>query len=266
MISFNRYKDGKKFIVTFSYDDGAVEDKRLIDLFNRYGVKGSFHLNSKKYKNLSGEQLSEIKKMYEGHEISCHTYNHCWPTRVPKTTLVNEVIDDRRKLEDIAEYTVCGMSYPFGDYNEEVISALNECGILYSRTTKNTKKFSLPENFLEWHPTTHHDGAMECAKRFIEKMSSKYNNDPLLYIWGHSFEFKTEEKWQFIEDVIKLLSENKEDIWFATNMEIYDYITALKNLRVAANEKSVYNPSAIPLWIEKDGEVFEIPAGKTVNF
>lgn len=37
---------GKMKAITFSYDDGVTQDRRLVELFNRYGVKGTFNLNS----------------------------------------------------------------------------------------------------------------------------------------------------------------------------------------------------------------------------
>ena len=37
---------GKMKAITFSYDDGVTQDQRLISLFNKYGLKGTFNLNS----------------------------------------------------------------------------------------------------------------------------------------------------------------------------------------------------------------------------
>lgn len=38
--------NGKKKAVTFSFDDGVTQDIRLIEIFNKYGLKGTFNLNS----------------------------------------------------------------------------------------------------------------------------------------------------------------------------------------------------------------------------
>ena len=38
--------NGKLKAVTFSYDDGVMMDKRLVEIFNRYGMKATFNLNS----------------------------------------------------------------------------------------------------------------------------------------------------------------------------------------------------------------------------
>lgn len=38
--------NGKKKAVTFSFDDGVVQDRRAVALLNKYGLKGTFNLNS----------------------------------------------------------------------------------------------------------------------------------------------------------------------------------------------------------------------------
>ena len=43
---FDLYPDGKKRALTFSYDDGSANDRRLVEIFNKFGMKGTFHLNS----------------------------------------------------------------------------------------------------------------------------------------------------------------------------------------------------------------------------
>lgn len=67
-----------------------------------------------------------------------------------------------------------------------------------------------------------------------------------------------------MESVLRLLS-GSDKIWYATNLEIYDYMTAQRQLRVSADETILHNPTAIDVWVEKDRkEIIHIPAGKTV--
>ena len=40
------YPKGKRKALTFSYDDAQVFDRELVRIFNKYNVKGTFHLNS----------------------------------------------------------------------------------------------------------------------------------------------------------------------------------------------------------------------------
>lgn len=265
MIQFHVYPGGKKRIVTFSYDDGHRNDERLVELFNRYGVKGTFHLNGIKYIDKTDAELAEIKHRYEGHEISCHTVHHGWPSRMPLQSLTNEIIEDRRILENIADYPVIGMSYPSGSYSEEALAALRACGIVYSRTVKSTKNFYLPENFLEWHPTCHHKDALGLCDKFLADLDSPWTH-PLFYIWGHAHELRTEEEWALMEQILQKLSDN-DKIWYATNIEIYNYMMAQQRLQISADERMFYNPSHIDVWVEKDKtQVIRIPAGETVIF
>ena len=44
-----RLKDGKTKVLTLSYDDGVVQDIRLIEIMNKYGLKGTFNINSALY-------------------------------------------------------------------------------------------------------------------------------------------------------------------------------------------------------------------------
>ena len=87
----------------------------------------------------------------------------------------------------------------------------------------------------------------------------------MFYIWGHSHELKTEENWAQIEAILKALS-NNEKIWYATNIEIYNYMTAQKQLQISVDERTFYNPTAIDVWVERNKEeIIHIPAGQTVK-
>lgn len=40
------YPGWKNGAVTFGFDDNRVQDRRLVALFNQYGLKGTFNLNT----------------------------------------------------------------------------------------------------------------------------------------------------------------------------------------------------------------------------
>ena len=264
MIHYHVYPGGKRRIVTFSYDDGPVEDIRLIEMFNKYGVKGTFHLNGIRFANCTEAEKEALRRRYAGHEVSCHTLQHGWLPKMPLQSVVNETAADRKVLEEIFGYPIIGMSYPCGCYSDAVIAALKSCGIVYSRTVNDTHTFYLPNDFMEWHPSCHHNDAMRCSKDFWNRFDSMWG-EPLFYIWGHSFEFDTEEKWQAMEEFVASIAGN-EKIWYATNIEIYRYYEAQKRLEISMDETVFYNPSAIDVWVEKDNtQVIHIPAGQTVR-
>ncbi len=262
MIDYLRFPEGKTRVVTFSYDDGPQEDEQLIALFNKYGVKATFHLNSGHYRHHTPEQLTALRALYAGHEIACHTADHGHLPELPSATMVNQIMDDRKALEKIAGYPVTGMSYPFGTVSAQTINALRACGITYSRTTGSTNYFHIPRDFLQWHPTCHHKTALERCEAFLADLTTTWRA-PLFYIWGHSFEFKTLEDWAYMEQVVSALA-GKDEIWYATNGEIFAYRQAQEALAISADESIIHNPSAIPVWVNKNHKSVHIPAGETV--
>ena len=246
---------GKKKVLTLSYDDGMVYDRQLVDMLDRYRLKATFHLSSGKLGE-SGEdeyiKEDEIEELYEGHEISGHMVNHAHGTQLNRGRLLNEVLEDRRKLEDLSGSIVRGMSYPYGEFSDEIIDIIKAAGIEYSRTVISTGSFGLPGDFLRWNPTCHHNEAEEYIDRFLNPFG--YEDIMLFYIWGHSFEFHREGTWDMMEDLCKRLS-GHDDVWYATNIEIKDYVTAVRNLVTNADDTMIYNPSATTVYLETEGEV-----------
>ena len=261
MIRFNRFKNGTKHIVTMSYDDARKEDIRLVELFNKYGIKGTFHVNTDGAERRV--QPDEFAEVYKNHEVAVHTVTHPYLENVPVVTQMAEIMENKKHIENAVGYVARGMSYPFGTYNDEVINTAKTCGIVYSRTVEATNGFCIPRDFMKWHPTCHHNGAAKLVDRFIGDLEISWRTD-LFYIWGHSFEFKTEEDWAMMEEICKKIS-GHESVWYATNIEIYDYIMAQKALQISVNEDIIHNPSAIEVWFEKDGKVYSVKGGETIK-
>ena len=262
-IRFGFFPGNKRLALTMSYDDGVVQDRRLVEIFNRHGIKGSFHLNSG---NLGSEKFispEEVATLYAGHEVSVHSLTHPFLENISPEEVVHEICEDRKNLESLCAYPVVGMSYPYGAFSARLKEQLRTLGIVCSRTVKSTNNFRLPEDFLEWNPTCHHRESI--AEKF-NKFKSRKTHMSLFYIWGHAYELDQEienNNWQMMEDFCALAG-NDPDIWYATNIEIYEYITAMRGLRFSADRTMVYNPSATDVIIEVDGEPVTVSAGKTV--
>ena len=90
------------------------------------------------------------------------------------------------------------------------------------------------------------------------------NRFSLFYVWGHAYEFNNNNNWDLIEEFCKKVH-GDDRVWYATNMEIYEYIEAVKRLVISADNRMVYNPSAIDVWVSNDGETVKIPAGASVT-
>lgn len=260
-IEFSLFPGGVIRALTMSFDDGRVQDIPLANMFTKYGIKGTFHYNSGnlgKEGYLTEEEVCAIGKE---HEISAHGYSHPFLDQLPLPMAIDEVLEDKKALERIGDCMVRGMSYPYGTYTEELVSALRGIGMEYSRTINNTKSFYPPKDFMKWDPTCHQSHDLDAL---WEKFMKPKKHMRLFYIWGHSYEFDRDESWDRMEAFCKRVSET-EGIWCATNIEIYDYLTAMRNLKFSADRKKVYNPAAMSVWILVDKEAVEIPAGTTVN-
>lgn len=279
MIYKNLFPGGRSKALTFSYDDATAQDLRLIGIFKKYGMKGTFNVNSGRVNRaLQGKAVSknrvfspeEIGKVYQGHEVAIHGYSHPFLDMMPADMIPAEIIKDRQELEKMVGYPVRGMAYPFATYHDALIAQLKQMGVVYARTGKSTEAFRLPEDFLKWHPTCHHGcpRLMELADRFLADKSINYLK--VFYVWGHTYEFDNNRNWNVIEKFCEKMA-HQDDIWYATNIEIYDYVQALDRLVTSCDGKILYNPSAIDVWVSNDqslwnaGEKICVPAGKVVH-
>ena len=230
--------NGKKKAVTFSIDDGGIGDKRIIEIFNRYGIKGTFNLNSgllgkpiviKDDKGNIVEVLEKVAKdevcsVYQNHEIAVHTVTHPNLTILSKEEIIKEVEEDRKALERLVGYNIVGMAYPSGGVNndERVASIIQEnTPIRYARTITSTYNFDLQENLLQFNPTIWWKEKQ--LLHAIEQFMNLQTDEPqLLYIWGHAFELDREMDISYnrLEQICQILSK-KSDIFFGTNREVF---------------------------------------------
>jgi peptidoglycan/xylan/chitin deacetylase (PgdA/CDA1 family) len=247
------FPEGAAKALTFSYDDGRDHDRKLVEILNRHGLKGSFHLNSGALGLPGHASAGEVKDLYAGHEISCHGVKHLWLTHSPEDAIIRELWEDRRTLEGLAKHPVRGMSYAFGDYPAWLPEKLPFLGIEYARTVRSTFGFDCPKSFLEWNPTCHHNAPnlMELAERFLN--IPPYRVSSIFYVWGHSYEFADQGNWNVIEDFCAAF-DGAQGIWRATNIEICRYVNAARNLATSVDGSMIQNRSGVKLWIKKANE------------
>ena len=260
---FTCFPGGKHKALTMSYDDGKLEDERLVALFNKYGIKGTFNINSGIYEDERRLPMETYRELYKGHEVACHTACHPTISRCPLEQVVEEVMDDRKELEKLMGYPVRGLAYPNGSHTKEIRELLPSLGIKYGRIVGDTHDFGIPEDFYAWQATCHHShNLLEDGQRFVDLHKTQYLY--LMYVWGHSYEFRTEEDWKLIEDFCKLAG-GQEDIWYATNIEIVDYLEDAKRLQFSADCSMVYNPNARSIYLQVGNDFVEVKGGTTAH-
>ena len=225
---------GKKKAITFSFDDGVLQDIRLVEMFNKYGLKATFNINY----GLLGTENSlirndvrvdhtkvkpeDVRAIYAGHEIAGHTLTHPILTELSDEEVIRQVEEDRLRLSELCGYEVVGMAYPCGKYDERVIRLMREhTGTRYSRTVKDTCEYGVTkqEELLALHPSVYYikPNLEEVVDQFL---ASESDEPQLLYIWGHSYEMDAGYiSWEAFEAICERLA-GHDDIFYGTNAEV----------------------------------------------
>ena len=227
---------GKMKAITLSMDDGVLQDRRMVEILNRYGLKCTFNLNSQLFNvtiqvgngkvKIDHTKIdpSEVATLYRGHEVAVHTLTHPNLTTVSDEEIVRQVEEDRKNLSALCGYEVIGMAYPCGgvNNNDHVAEVLKEkTGVVYSRTITSTYSFDQQDNPYRFNPTIHviDPRTEEICKQFLE---AEFDSPKLLYIWGHSYEFDFDGSWDRFENICKLIA-GHDDIFYGTNREVFGY-------------------------------------------
>lgn len=276
-----RFPEGKCKAVTFSYDDGQKPDLRLADKFTEYGMKATFNLNGGECEigmNLTPEEVRE-HMIDKGHEIAVHGACHRAPGRHRAIQGIKDVLDCRLYLEETYDTIIRGMAYPDSGVRrltdtityETIKEYLTNLDIAYSRSLgEDNDSFDLPSDWHKWMPTAHHNNPeiFNYIDKFLKmKVSEGYvsHRDPkVFYIWGHAFEFDRKDNWDLVDKICEKLG-GHEDIWYATNIEICDYIKAYNSLVYSVDATRIYNPTVHTIWFETNKVLYSIKPGETIK-
>lgn len=278
---FLRFPGGKPKAVTLSYDDGHSADMKLTEIINKYGLKCTFNLLGVLVDEGADLSIDFIKNeiLGGGHEVANHGYYHRSQNRIRSIESIREIIDCRLALERALGTIIRGFAYPDispnkftePDTYKKIKSNLSETGIAYARCDGNGgSNFSLPDDFHYWVPTAHHDhpDIMKYIDEFVNiDLNERYisRRDPkLFFLWGHATEFDDNNNWDHFETVCQRLA-GKNDVWYATNIEIYDYVDAYNSLRYSADGNIIYNPTLYTIWFDIDGQLHSIDPGETLR-
>ncbi len=288
---FLRFPGGRAKAVTFSFDDGVVEDAWLVEQLQKYKMGAAFNINAGlcTYDPVDYNQVSashfpdksiqrrltrgELCRLFEdsGMEIAAHGYTHAQLNKIDPAAAMWEICRDRAELEDITGAPVRGFAYPQGAGDAATASMLRRCGFLYARLAQSTYCFDMPADPLLLQPTCHflEDCACSLAHSFIEKeigtgVWQKHTEPSLFYIWGHGYELRREEEnYQKAERLFRQLA-GWDDIWYPTNIQLFAYKKAFDELVYGIERTFVQNMSCMTLWVYANGENREIRPGETI--
>lgn len=207
-----------------SWDDGVINDLRLVEILRKYGVPATFNLNPSLHKNQRHSYCTyggkpvwrfskfELPAVYEGFEIANHSATHCVLTDNMSTMqLWYEITNSRLILQDWFSKQISGFCYPFGKLSFKIKYLVKSSGHTYARTTCNTKKLRIFDPY-ELNITCNF-----CAPNFwdIYEQTKLADNGSFLF-WGHSYEIINNQMWSELENKIARITLDPEVNWVNT--------------------------------------------------
>ena len=251
--------------VTTSWDDGDILDKRLADLLQHYGIKGTFYIT----KDYRPERLSDedIREIAEFHEIGGHSLTHPDLRTVSPEKRREEVEGSKKWLEEILDHEVKMFCYPSGYFSRQVAQAAQSAGFRGARTTE-LGALALPDNPFNLKTTIqvypfpfrklnkkqlyfgrliepYQQRAAGLLKLGISRFSMHSwlsvakaafsaalqttakagQESKVFHLWGHSWEIEKYGMWKDLEKFLKYIS-NHEKCIYLTNCELLGGFTA----------------------------------------
>lgn len=236
-------------LIAFSWDDGAVEDLKLMDLSLQYSIPGLFFIpaTNTERKVLSGENIKKID--FNGFEIGAHTYSHKYLSKLPLNEAQAEVVSGKDYLEQLLGKEVNHFCFPGGKYNRELINMTHR--YFGSARTADTGALLGKESFLI-RPAIHfydrgklsllynsvknmslvcpaiiknlsEERYFDLLKRIIEDLNN-YKGIHRMIVWGHSWEIEQFSLWDDLTDFFQWLTKN-----YSSNLRHYSEILKSNN-------------------------------------
>ena len=201
-------------LFVFAVDDGTVFDKKVIDIFNKYGIKATFNLNSglqdfvwnKDHLEVRRLNLNENKNIYEGHEVASHSLTHPYLTSLSDEDVYQEVKQDIDNLKCIFNRETETFSFPFDGYDERTINIIKSLGITHIILPDINDSFKYPSDTYHIKVTSWNiDDALDKVNRFIEDDQAKI----FIYL-SHSYDYEYDNSYDKLEKLCRIVTNNKD--------------------------------------------------------
>ena len=208
----------------FSIDDGTVYDQKVIEIFNRYHIKGTFNLNSGLndfvwYLNempIVRLNLRDNADLYKGHEVASHSLTHPHLTMCPGEIIVKEVGEDITNLRDIFNRDITTFAFPFEDSDERCVDIIKHLhNIKCIRHSQIDQSFKFPEDLYHIKITSLDvNEAVALVDKFIE------NEEAELFVFvSHAYDFEVNQTYDKLEELCQKVTSN-DDIKVITMSEL----------------------------------------------
>ena len=263
------YPGGKDRAFNITYDDGVTQDLRFVELMNRYGLKGTFNLNSAlmvdgfSWIHPNGMEVKRLdadtaRWLYRGHEVASHTCTHPYMHDLHGDGLRHQLMDDKQALEAMLGVEVKGFAVPFDYYSREIAECAMDCGFEYARMSEFSHSYAPCRDWYFWKTGFYHiePGLENFVDGFLETDAEL----AVCQIVGHSYDLDAENLWGTLERILCRVSSDRR-IWSCTNLELVRYLKAMEQAQIT--DTYVHNPTNVPLWFRIRQDVILLGPGET---
>ena len=226
------YPGGKRKAFNITYDDGVLQDERFVALLNKYGIKGTFNLNSQlmqerfSWTHPNGMQVTrlsydQVRHLYDGHEVASHTLTHPYMDSLSDEELFHQMKTDKDNLEALFGREVKGFAVPFDYYDDRIAECAKACGFTYARKSEFTGNFTPCSDAYHWKTGIYHIDVH--LTDFVADFLNTQEELAVCQIVGHSYDLDAENLWGTMELICAAVSKC-DDIWFCTHAELVEYL------------------------------------------
>lgn len=224
-------------IVTTSWDDGTINDSKLANLLDKYGISGTFYI-ARSGSTLSYLSEKEIVAIGEHFEIGAHTMVHPDLTSIPLSQAKCEIMTSKTYLENLLGYPVSMFCYPWGKHNSAIRQIVKSYGFIGARTCESMvlslslDPYQLPIS-LQASDNSPLKALKACLKSHLFELNALFDWESRLkilfdralkiggvyHIYGHSHEFNSKNEWCKLESALAYISRNQA-VRYMTNGEL----------------------------------------------
>lgn len=262
------FPQGKDRAFNITYDDGVMQDLRFVELMNRYGLKGTFNLNSELMKtgfswvHPCGMEVKRLdpdtaRWLYRGHEIASHTCTHPYMHDLHGDALGKELLGDKLAMEAMFGVPVKGFAVPFEFYSPEIADCAEQCGFEYARMSEFSHSYAPCRDWYFWKTGFYHiEPGLE---EFVDGFLNAVEELAVCQIVGHSYDLDTENLWEAMGRILLRVSKDPR-VWSCTNLELVRYLKAME--RAEITDAGIRNLSDLPLWFRNGGDTVMLDPGE----
>lgn len=209
-------------IFLLSFDDGTVQDARLVQLLNKYSIPATFNLNSGledfvweyEGKPVIRQHLADTLEQYRGHEIASHSLHHYRLETLPPPQLRREVEEDCNNLRSIFGVRELGFAVPFTVCGEREIRIIRKI-VRYIRLSEFADTYAPSAD--PYHIPIHGLYNEPDIREKIEAFARSDLPVSLFVMAGHSYELDMLNHWEYMEELLEFL--RTHDFEFLTTMD-----------------------------------------------